>query len=405
MLKADLGTLVQAFFCKRLISQRRASPHTIASYRDTFRLLLAFAQKRLNRPPSQLELKDISPSLVSDFLDHLEATRGNRARTRNLRLTALRSFFRFAALEAPDHGGVIQRGLAIPNKRCQRPLIGFLTRPEIEALLAAVDCRTWIGRRDYAFLLVAMQTGLRLSEITAVRREDVSLGPGAHIHCVGKGRKERGTPLTKVARRVLQAWMKEPRPIESAFLFPSLSGGRLSADAVQDLVNKHVAAARLECPSLMKKRVTPHVLRHYLPFRTMSGNGEPLAIWPGESRSGCGKPQRIARHSLVFSTDCSGRRGVGRRVCSDPAFHPAGMSWRVLSPSWQVSLRDKFVSFQHVRDPATRRSQNDRPLLAEDPWPWCASSGAQLHVCVSAKGIDWNPSRDACSASTARRGR
>ena len=197
MHKADLCTLVEAFFCKRLISQRRASPHTIASYRDTFRLLLAFAQKRLSRPPSQLQLKDIGPSLVSDFLDHLEGTRSNRARTRNLRLTAIRSFFRFAALEAPDHGGVIQRVLAIPNKRCKRPLIGFLTRLEIEALLAAVDCRTWIGRRDYAFLLVAMQTGLRLSEMTAVRREDVIHGPGAHIYCLGKGRKQRGTPLQK----------------------------------------------------------------------------------------------------------------------------------------------------------------------------------------------------------------
>ena len=283
MHKADLGPLVEAFFCKRLISQRRASPHTIASYRDTFRLLLAFAQKRLSRAPSQLELKDISPSLVSDFLDHLEATRGNRARTRNLRLTAVRSFFRFAALEAPDHGGVIKRVLAIPNKRCQRPLIGFLTRPEIEALLAAVDCRTWIGRRDYAFLLVAMQTGLRLSEITAVRREDIILGPGAHIYCVGKGRKERGTPITKVARRVLQAWMKEPWPIESAFLFPSISGGRLSADAVQDLVNKHVEAARMKCPSLVKKRVTPHVLRHTAAMELLQAGVDRsmIALWLG----------------------------------------------------------------------------------------------------------------------------
>jgi integrase/recombinase XerD len=283
MQKTDLGTLVQAFFCKRLISQCRASRHTIASYRDTFRLLLAFAQKRLSRPPSQLELKDISPSLVSDFLDHLEATRSNRARTRNLRLAAIRSFFRFAALEAPDHGGVIQRVLAIPNKRCQRPLIGFLTRAEIEALLAAVDCRTWIGRRDYALLLVAMQTGLRLSEFTTVRREDVSLGPGAHIHCVGKGRKERGTPLTKLARRVLQAWMKEPWPKESAFLFPSLSGGRLSADAVQDLVNKHVAAARLKCPSLVKKRVTPHVLRHTAAMELLQAGVDRsmIALWLG----------------------------------------------------------------------------------------------------------------------------
>ena len=283
MHKADLGTLVEAFFCKRLISQRRASPHTIASYRDTFRLLLAFAQKRLSRAPSQLELKDISPSLVSDFLDHLEATRGNRARTRNLRLTAVRSFFRFAALEAPDHGGVIRRVLAIPNKRCQRPLIGFLTRPEIEALLTAVDCRSWIGRRDYAFLLVAVQTGLRLSEITAVRREDIILGPGAHIYCVGKGRKERGTPITKVARRVLQAWMKEPWPIESAFLFPSISGGRLSADAVQDLVNKHVAAARMKCPSLVKKRVTPHVLRHTAAMELLQAGVDRsmIALWLG----------------------------------------------------------------------------------------------------------------------------
>ncbi|MDX6461160.1 MAG: integrase/recombinase XerD [Acidobacteriaceae bacterium] len=283
MHKADLGMLVEAFFCKRLISQRRASPHTIASYRDTFRLLLAFAQKRLSRPPSRLELKDISPSLVSDFLDHLEATRGNKARTRNLRLTAVRSFFRFAALEAPDHGGVIQRVLAIPNKRCQRPLIGFLTRPEIEALLAAVDCRTWIGRRDYAFLLVAMQTGLRLSETTAVRREDIILGPGAHIYCVGKGRKERGTPITKVARRVLQAWMKEPWPIESAFLFPSISGGRLSADAVQDLVNKHVVAARMKCPSLVKKRVTPHVLRHTAAMELLQAGVDRsmIALWLG----------------------------------------------------------------------------------------------------------------------------
>jgi integrase/recombinase XerD len=283
MHKVDLGTLVEAFFCKRLISQRRASPHTIASYRDTFRLLLAFAQKRLSRPPAQLELKDISPSLVSDFLDYLEATRGNRARTRNLRLTAVRSFFRFAALEAPDHGGAIQRVLAIPNKRCQRPLIGFLTRPEIEALLAAVDCGTWIGRRDYAFLLVAMQTGLRLSELTAVRREDITLGPGAHIYCVGKGRKERGTPITKVARRVLQAWMKKPWPIESAFLFPSISGGRLSADAVQDLVNKHVAAARMKCPSLVKKRVTPHVLRHTAAMELLQAGVDRsmIALWLG----------------------------------------------------------------------------------------------------------------------------
>jgi integrase/recombinase XerD len=281
--KADLGSLLETFFRKRLISQRQASPHTIASYRDTFRLLLAFAQKRLRRRPEQLALKDISPSLVSDFLDHLESGRTNTARTRNLRLTAIRSFFRFAALETPEHGGVIQRVLAIPNKRCQRPLVAFLTRPEIEGLLGAVDCTKWIGRRDYAFLLVAMQTGLRLSELTGLQREDVTLGTGAHIHCVGKGRKERGTPLTKTARRVLEAWMKEPWPVESAFLFPSLLGGKLSADAVQDLVSKHVEAAREKCPSLVKKRVTPHVLRHTAAMELLQAGVDRsmIALWLG----------------------------------------------------------------------------------------------------------------------------
>ena len=194
MQKADLGTLLEAFFCKRLISQRRASPHTIASYRDTFRLLLAFAQKRLSRPPSQLELKDITPSLVSDFLNHLEATRGNRARTRNLRLTAVRSFFRFAALEAPDHGGVIQRVLAIPNKRCQRPLIGFLTRPEIEALLAAVDCRTWIDRRDYAFLLVAMKPACAYQRLPLSVVRISSLVPAPTFTALAKGARNAAHP-------------------------------------------------------------------------------------------------------------------------------------------------------------------------------------------------------------------
>src|SRR6266853_4293446 len=210
MEKADLSALIEAFFYKRLIAQRRVSPHTVASYRDTFRLLLVFAQQRMNRSPSQLALKDLSPSLVSDFLDQLEAKRDNTARTRNLRLAAIRSFFRFVALEAPEQSGMIQRVLAIPNKRCQRPLIGFLTRAEVEALLEAVDSKSWIGRRDYALLLDAMQTGLRLSELTGLCREDVVLGSGAHLQCIGKGRKQRCTPLSKTTRRVLEAWMKEP---------------------------------------------------------------------------------------------------------------------------------------------------------------------------------------------------
>lgn len=283
MQKPDLSALLEAFFHKRLISQRRVSPNTIASYRDTFRLLLVFAQQRKHRPPSQLALTDLSPSLVSDFLDQLEVKRDNTARTRNLRLAAIRSFFRFSALECPEHSGMIQMVLAIPNKRCQRPLIGFLTRTEVDALLGAVDSKSWIGRRDYALLLVAMQTGLRLSELTGLCREDVTLGPGAHIQCTGKGRKQRCTPLSKTTRRVLEAWMKEPWPFASKFLFPNLSGGKLSADAVQDLVNKHVAAARGKCLSLAKKRVTPHILRHTAAMELLQAGIDRamIALWLG----------------------------------------------------------------------------------------------------------------------------
>lgn len=283
MSKLDLSSLLEAFFHKRLIAQRRVSPHTLASYRDTFCLLLRFAQQRTHRLPSQLALKDLSPSLVSDFLDQLEAKRENTARTRNVRLAAIRSFFRFAALEAPDQSGLIQRVLAIPNKRCQRPLIGFLTRTEVEALLEAVDRKSWLGRRDYSLLLVAMQTGLRLSELTGLCRADVTLGPGAYIQCIGKGRKQRCTPLSKTTRRVLMAWMKEPWPVTSHYIFPSLSGGRLSADAVQDLVNKHVSAARSNCSSLVNKRVTPHVLRHTAAMELLQAGIDRamIALWLG----------------------------------------------------------------------------------------------------------------------------
>src|SRR5215813_6402737 len=183
---ANLPALLQSFFTTRLMTQRKASPHTIASYRDTFRLLLQFAQKRLRKAPSQLELNDLHATLIGAFLEDLEERRRNGARSRNLRLTAIRSFFRYASLEAPAQSGVIQRVLAIPNQRQSRALVGFLTRPEIEALLAAPNRTTWLGRRDHAFLLTAVQTGLRLSEMTALRHEDVTLGAGAHVHCRGK---------------------------------------------------------------------------------------------------------------------------------------------------------------------------------------------------------------------------
>src|SRR5215470_19599486 len=187
-------------------AQRKVSPHTIASYRDTFRLLLQFAQQRLHKAPSQLALADLDASLVGAFLEDPEKRRRNGARSRNLRLTAIRSFFRYAGLEAPAQSGIIQRVLAIPNQRQPRALVGFLTRPEIEALLAAPNRTTWLGRRDHAFLLTAVQTGLRLTEMTSLRHEDVALGAGAHVHCRGKGRKERCTPLAKPTVAVLRAW-------------------------------------------------------------------------------------------------------------------------------------------------------------------------------------------------------
>jgi len=280
---ANLAALLQSFFTTRLMTQRKVSPHTIASYRDTFRLLLQFAQKRLSKAPSQLGLNDLDASLVGMFLEDLENRRHNGARSRNLRLTAIRSFFRYASLEAPAHSGIIQRVLAIPNQRQRRALVGFLTRPEIEALLAAPNRTKWLGRRDHAFLLTAVQTGLRLSEMTALRHEDVSLGGGAHVRCRGKGRKERCTPLAKPTVAVLKHWIREEGREDSKTLFPSTRGGPLSADGVQHLLARHVAQARKNCASLRKKRVSPHVLRHAAAMELLQAGVDRavIALWLG----------------------------------------------------------------------------------------------------------------------------
>ena len=280
---ANLPALLQSFFTTRLMTQRKASPHTIASYRDTFRLLLRFAQTRLRKVPSQLELDNLDASLMGAFLEVLEKRRRNGPRSRNLRLTAIRSFFRYASLEAPAQSGLIQRVLAIPNQRQPRALVGFLTRSEIEALLAAPNRTTWLGRRDHAFLLTAVQTGLRLSEMTSLRHEDVSLGAGAHVHCRGKGRKERCTPLAKPTIAVVRAWIQEQGREDSKTLFPSTRGGPLSADGVQHLLARHVAQARKNCPSLRKKRVSPHVLRHAAAMELLQAGVDRavIALWLG----------------------------------------------------------------------------------------------------------------------------
>lgn len=254
--------MLERFFTQRLMQQRQASAHTIASYRDTFRLLLKFMQKRLRKAPCALSLEDVDAPVVIDFLDELEKVRKVVPRTRNLRLTAIHSFFRYVAFEAPAHAAQIQRVLAIPPKRFARKLVPFLNRAEVDALLATPDQRTWSGRRDHALILLAVQTGLRLSELTGLRRHDLHLETGAHVRVMGKGRKERCTPLSKNTRSVLAAWLREPPRRPDQPVFPNARGGQLSAHGVHYLLAKHVAVAARTCPSLGNKRVSPHVLRH-----------------------------------------------------------------------------------------------------------------------------------------------
>ncbi|MFQ5626598.1 MAG: tyrosine-type recombinase/integrase [Methyloligellaceae bacterium] len=274
----DFAPLLERFFTQRLMTQRQVSPHTIASYRDTFRLFVQFAHKQLKKPPSALAFSDIDPSLVETFLDDLERRRGISARSRNLRLSALRSFFHCAAYFEPAHAARLQQILAIPAKRHDRRSVGFLSRDEVEAMLAAPDRQTWVGRRDHAWLLVAFQTGLRLSEMTGLCRTDLVFDTGAHIRCLGKGRKERCTPLTEQTVAVLKAWLKEPACHDAAWLFPTVHGRRMSADAVQYLFTKYSAMAQKTCPSLAHKRVTPHMARHTAAMALLEGGVEPSVI-------------------------------------------------------------------------------------------------------------------------------
>jgi len=280
---ANFAPLLEQFFTRRLMAQRQVSPNTIASYRDTFRLLLVFSQKRLNKAPATLSLLDINAALIDAFLDDLEKNRGTHARSRNLRLSAIRSFFNYAAYYEPAHAEQIQQVLAIPSKKYDRVQVGFLTRSEVESVLAAPDIQTWIGRRDHALLLMAFQCGLRLSELTGLRHADLELNAGAHVRCIGKGRKERTTPLSAQTVKVLKAWFKETPRGTSGIVFPTVHGRPMSADAVQYLVAKHVAVARQTCPSLKSKRVSPHMTRHTAAMELLlAGIDLPtMALWLG----------------------------------------------------------------------------------------------------------------------------
>ena len=280
---ANLPALVQSFFTDRLLRQRHASPHTIAGYRDSFRLLLNFAAQRLGKAPSDLLIDDLDAPFIGEFLQHLETDRGNSARTRNTRLAAIHSFFRYVALTEPAHALHCQRVLAMPSKRFERKLIEFLNRAEIEALLGAPDPSTWIGRRDRTLLLVAIQTGLRVSELIGLRRQDVILGSGAHLRCEGKGRKHRSTPLRRDAQTMLRAWLQRQPAQPEDRVFPSIRGGPLSRDAVEWLVAKHTATAQQHCPSLKRKKITPHVLRHTAAMELLQNGVDRsvIALWLG----------------------------------------------------------------------------------------------------------------------------
>jgi integrase/recombinase XerD len=278
-----LAPILEAFFTDRLMTQRGASPHTIASYRDTFTLLLGHIHQQTGKLPAQLDLADLDAATIGAFLQQLETTRGNSPATRNARLAAIRSLFRYASLRAPQHAALIGRVLAIQPKRTTTTIVSFLTRGELDALLAAPDRGTWHGRRDHALLVFAAQTGLRVSELTGLAVHDVHLGAGPHAYCRGKGRKDRATPLTAHTVEVLAAWLAEQHAGTTSPLFATRAGTPLSRDAVEHLVTRHAATAARTSPTLQAKNITPHTLRHTAAMNLLHAGVDitVIALWLG----------------------------------------------------------------------------------------------------------------------------
>jgi len=283
---SDLAPTLQAFFTDRLMGQRQSSPNTIAAYRDTFRLLLGFAAERIHTKPCELAIADLDAPLIGAFLNHLESDRGNGVRTRNHRLAAIHSLFAYAALRHPEHAASIQRVLAIPPKRFERNLVTFLTEAEIDALLGACDQARWTGRRDHVLLLLAIQTGLRISELIGLTCADIVLDVGAHVHCIGKGRKERRTPLVPTTISVLRRWLSERDGEASDPLFPTTIGKPLSRDAIERRIALHVSTAAKHCRSLEAKHVTAHTLRHSCAMRLLTSGVDlaVIALWLGHEQ-------------------------------------------------------------------------------------------------------------------------
>lgn len=278
-----IAPTLQAFFAERLTRQRQASPRTIASYRDTMRLLLGFVNDRTTRPPSMITWNDLDATMISEFLDHLETNRHNSTRTRNARLTAIRSLFHYASLQHPEHADLIQRVLAIPPKRFDKPTVSFLDQNEISAIIDAPDLTRWEGRRDRAMILLTIQTGLRVSELIGLNCGDITLGAGAQVQCEGKGRKQRAVPLTITTNAVMRTWTTERAGGTHDPLFPTRTGRRLSRDAVERLVSKHAATAATRCPTLLTKNVHPHVLRHSCAMSLLHARVDTtvIALWLG----------------------------------------------------------------------------------------------------------------------------
>ncbi|MGD0085151.1 MAG: tyrosine-type recombinase/integrase [Acidimicrobiales bacterium] len=276
---------LESFFVDRLANQRHASPRTIASYRDALKLLVVFVHSQTGKTPCRLEWEDLDAEMICAFLDHLENDRHNSARTRNLRLTAIRSLFAYASLRHPEHAALMQRVLAIPPKRFDKPIVSFLSAPEIDALIDAPDRSRWEGRRDRALLLVGVQTGLRVSELTGLNCGDATLGAGASVRCEGKGRKFRAVPLTAVTEAVLGVWMRERAGRRDEPLFPTRTGRRLSIDAVQRLVRKHASSAASRCPSIRAEKLHPHILRHSCAMSLLQAGVDTsvIALWLGHA--------------------------------------------------------------------------------------------------------------------------
>jgi integrase/recombinase XerD len=326
-----LAPTLEAYFTDRLLCQQRVSPNTVASYRDAFRLLLAFVQETTGTPPSKLELTQLDAPTIGAFLEHLEHARHNSSRTRNIRLAAIHSFFQYCALRHPEHAALIARVLAIPPKRGEKRTLTFLTAEEVQALLDAPDRTTWAGRRDHALLLTAIQTGLRVSEVLRLTRGDTQLSTGAHVRTLGKGRKERITPLTRETVSVLKVWMRACDGDPQSPLFPSRDGGPLTRDAIEHRLAKHVATAQRTCPTLRSKRITMHVLRHTAAM-TLLGAGidtSTIALWLGHE-------QERTTHVYLHADLALKQRTLDR--ITPPSGHPG----RYRAPDSMIAFLDNL---------------------------------------------------------------